>query len=361
MVARVTTRIVSMLLSKSTPLRADKHIRSPEEAPYPDGIVVKNPILVRNLGRSCVVRERPLFGKQRGLGWRDWEKPLLGKEIVIAIRQRRSVAGAVRARRIRRAETTRRAFVDRRVGEAVEELGWPMKKKSSSLDAVDGNEKIHEDDAGVEKQKRNVSEIEMMERFSKLLLGEDMSGCGKGVCTALAISNAITNLCGHDMQTAIRDLYANLPALRKLDNMLLVVPDSSNEPEFWYVDQGISAPDCDGSASFRRAFHRRDEKWWLPVPGNALAEIDVPESYIESLLPKNGRASLGDLIYRPLHHLRSILSRMPSRSPRFLLSRAGISPIKGEKAALLLLNRKLSSRSFDRISGCRGEGKEQQQ
>lgn len=40
-------------------------------------------------------------------------------------------------------------------------------------------------------------EVEMMkERLSKLLLGEDMSGCGNGVCTALAISNAITNLCG---------------------------------------------------------------------------------------------------------------------------------------------------------------------
>lgn len=40
-------------------------------------------------------------------------------------------------------------------------------------------------------------EIEMMkERFAKLLLGEDMSGGGKGVCTALAISNAITNLSG---------------------------------------------------------------------------------------------------------------------------------------------------------------------
>lgn len=37
----------------------------------------------------------------------------------------------------------------------------------------------------------------MKERFSKLLLGEDMSGSGKGVCTALAISNAITNLCGY--------------------------------------------------------------------------------------------------------------------------------------------------------------------
>lgn len=41
------------------------------------------------------------------------------------------------------------------------------------------------------------ADVEMMkERFSKLLLGEDMSGCGNGVSTALAISNAITNLCG---------------------------------------------------------------------------------------------------------------------------------------------------------------------
>jgi hypothetical protein len=41
--------------------------------------------------------------------------------------------------------------------------------------------------------------MEMMkERFAKLLLGEDMSGSGKGVCTALAVSNAITNLCGQN-------------------------------------------------------------------------------------------------------------------------------------------------------------------
>jgi hypothetical protein len=46
-----------------------------------------------------------------------------------------------------------------------------------------------------------VLEIEMMkERFSKLLLGEDMSGSGNGVSTALAISNAITNLCGRHPQ-----------------------------------------------------------------------------------------------------------------------------------------------------------------
>lgn len=35
---------------------------------------------------------------------------------------------------------------------------------------------------------------QMKERFAKLLLGEDMSSGGKGVSSALALSNAITNL-----------------------------------------------------------------------------------------------------------------------------------------------------------------------
>lgn len=38
---------------------------------------------------------------------------------------------------------------------------------------------------------------EMKERFVRLLLGEDMTGRGKGVSTALALSNAITNLAGN--------------------------------------------------------------------------------------------------------------------------------------------------------------------
>lgn len=41
-------------------------------------------------------------------------------------------------------------------------------------------------------------EMDMMkERFAKLLLGEDMSGGGKGVSSALALSNALTNLAGN--------------------------------------------------------------------------------------------------------------------------------------------------------------------
>ncbi|BAB10799.1 unnamed protein product [Arabidopsis thaliana] len=227
-----------------------------------------------------------------------------------------------------------------------------------------------------------ILDVEMMkERFAKLLLGEDMSGSGKGVCTALAISNAITNLCAtifgqlwrleplssekkemwrREMEWILSvsdhiveltpstqtypdgnkfevmtcrprfDLFINLPALRKLDNMLLDILASFKKTEFWYVDQGIVASENDGSASFRRKIQRQEEKWWLPVPrlapnglteeartelnhkrecatqilkaamainSLALTEMDVPKSYLETL-PKNGRSCLGDVIYR---------------------------------------------------------------
>nr|GMC84063.1 rop guanine nucleotide exchange factor 7-like [Ipomoea batatas] len=222
-----------------------------------------------------------------------------------------------------------------------------------------------------EKQGSSSPEIGMLkDTFSKLLLGEDMSGGGNGVSAALAVSNAITNLSaaifgkicrleplpakkkltwkremewhlcvsdyiveltpswqtfpdGTEREVMVSrprsDLYVNLPALRKLDNMILDIMDSFENTEFWYVDQGVLAPaESDGSK----------EKWWLPVPrvptcgltGNArnllqqtrnctnqilkaamaincstLAEMEVPESYLEALA-KNGYASLGELI-----------------------------------------------------------------
>lgn len=88
------------------------------------------------------------------------------------------------------------------------------------------------------------------------------------------------------------------------------------DTEFWYVDQGIVAPEADGSASFRKTVQRQEEKWWLPVPrippaglsensrkqlyhtrectnqilkaamainSITLSEMDVPESYLETL------------------------------------------------------------------------------
>lgn len=92
--------------------------------------------------------------------------------------------------------------------------------------------------------------------------------------------------------------------------------DSFISTEFWYVDQGIVAPETDASGSFRKQPQRHQEKWWLPVPRvpsgglkedtrkqlthkrecanqilkaaiaintNALSEMEVPGSYFESL------------------------------------------------------------------------------
>ncbi|GAB4842236.1 Rop guanine nucleotide exchange factor 12 [Ancistrocladus abbreviatus] len=217
-------------------------------------------------------------------------------------------------------------------------------------------------------------DIEMMkEKFAKLLLGEDMSGGGKGVSSALALSNAITNLAAsvfgeqrklepmspenrvrwkkeidwllsvtdyivefapsqqkakdgtsmEIMTTKQRtDLQMNIPALRKLDTMLIDCLDNfKDQHEFYYVSK-----DADDAEK------RIDDRWWLPtvkVPPNGLSdvtkkwlqfqkdsvnqvlkaamainaqvlsEMEIPENYIESL-PKNGRASLGDSTYKSI-------------------------------------------------------------
>ncbi|XWS14406.1 hypothetical protein CRYUN_Cryun35bG0006500 [Craigia yunnanensis] len=236
----------------------------------------------------------------------------------------------------------------------------------------------------------DMSEVEMMkERFAKLLLGEDMSGGGKGVCTALAISNAITNLsasvfgklwkleplsqqrklmwrremdwllCVSDSIVELKpslqefpgggtfevmvarprsDLYVNLPALKKLDAMLLSILDGFHDSEFYYTDRGVVIADTDAigtfpsSSSSGRPSVRQEEKWWLPFPkvpptglsedtrkrlqqckecthqilkaatainSNVLAEMEIPNAYLNSL-PKCGKDCLGEVMYRYL-------------------------------------------------------------
>ncbi|KAM0896039.1 hypothetical protein ACQ4PT_023425 [Festuca glaucescens] len=215
----------------------------------------------------------------------------------------------------------------------------------------------------------------MKEKFAKLLLGEDMSGSGKGVPSALALSNAITNLAaavfgeqrklepmapdrkgrwkkevgwllsvadhivefvakkqvldnGVEMEVMgtqqRRDLQSNIPALRKIDAMLLDYLDNfKDRNEFWYVKR-------DACSESEKEEAGSDEKWWIPVVkvppnglplasrawiqhqkelvnqvlkaamainANCLMEMAIPESYLESL-PKNGRVSLGDALYR---------------------------------------------------------------
>ncbi|CAG7890101.1 unnamed protein product [Brassica rapa] len=222
-----------------------------------------------------------------------------------------------------------------------------------------------------------VQKEQMKEKFAKLLLGEDMSGGGEGVSSALALSNAITNLSASAfgeqrrlepisddrkerwrreigwllsvtdhivefsptqqtnkdgssievMTTRQRgDLVSNIPALKKLDMMLTDCLDSfKDQDEFYYIT-------TDSPESLTSNSTRNDDKWWLPtvkVPPTGLSEtsktfllsqkecvsqvlesamainaevlsqMEIPESYIDSL-PKKGRVSLGDTIYRML-------------------------------------------------------------
>ncbi|KAK4761101.1 hypothetical protein SAY87_005994 [Trapa incisa] len=231
---------------------------------------------------------------------------------------------------------------------------------------------IHQAGWSLHRPNNDKSHMDLMkERFSKLLLGEDMSGGGKGVSSALALSNAITNLAAsvfgeqkrlEPMQPERRarwkreidwllsvtdyivefvpsvqmtnginmeimttkqrtDLQMNIPALCKLDAMLLDCLDNfKNQNEFHYVSK-------DANDSEKK---RKDDKWWLPtvmvppeglsevsrkwiqfqkdsvnqvlkaamaINAQVLSEMEIPENYIDSL-PKNGRASLGDSIYK---------------------------------------------------------------
>ncbi|OVA18376.1 PRONE domain [Macleaya cordata] len=216
----------------------------------------------------------------------------------------------------------------------------------------------------------------MKERFAKLLLGEDVTGGRKGLSTALALTNAITSLSAsifgelwkleplpeegksrwrremdwllspanymvelvpakqngtngrvlEIMTPKIRsDIHMNLPALQKLDSMLIETLDSMVNTEFWYAEGGSRAEGRSKSA-------RQSKRWWFPSPrvpmdglsvsgrkkliyqgkmvhqvfkaaksinGNVLLEMPVP-AIIKDALPKSGKANLGEQLHSVL-------------------------------------------------------------
>ncbi|KVH92938.1 hypothetical protein Ccrd_004975 [Cynara cardunculus var. scolymus] len=195
---------------------------------------------------------------------------------------------------------------------------------------------------------RCCSDMEMMkEKFAKLLLGEDMSGGGKGVSSAMALSNAITNLAasvfgeqsrlepmpeerkarwrkeidwllsvtdhivefvpskqntnGVDREVMVTrqrsDIHMNIPALKKLDAMLLECLDNfAGDHEFTYASK-----DDHKARSIKK---REEDKWWLPtpkVPPNGLSEgARKWLQFQKDSVHQNGRASLGDYIYKAI-------------------------------------------------------------
>ncbi|XP_002968559.2 rop guanine nucleotide exchange factor 7 [Selaginella moellendorffii] len=306
--------------------------------------------------------------------------------------------------------------------------GWPLKHEGMLSKPFSGTKqgtRMWEEKR--EKRETEASEVEMMkERFARLLLGEDMSGGSKGVCTALAISNAITNLSasvfgelwrleplsvekkkmwrremewilsvtdhivelvptwqtfpdGSSVEVMVSnpraDLHINLPALRKLDMMLLECLDGFSKTEFWYVDQSVAMSEAEEQGTPRKSLPRQEEKWWLPTPrvpanglsaeskkrlqhqkdsinqvlkasmainAQVLSEMDVPEVYWESL-PKNGRSSLGEGFYRCLSFEQfspeALLATLTMASEHHILEIAN-----RVEAAIHTWKRKVSSR-----------------
>ncbi|CAL0313072.1 unnamed protein product [Lupinus luteus] len=221
------------------------------------------------------------------------------------------------------------------------------------------------------------SDLEAMkEKFAKLLLGDDVTGGTKGLSTALVLSNAITNLAVtvfgelrkleplseerkskwcREMEwllsptnymvelvpakqnganggifeimtaKARADIELNLPALQKLDSMLIETLDSMANTEFWYAEGGSEGEE-------RNTSGRQNQRWWLPspkVPRNGLSdaerkrllhqgrvvhqvfkaaksindsvllEMPVP-AVIKDALMKSGKASLGEELHKAL-------------------------------------------------------------
>ncbi|KAK6152490.1 hypothetical protein DH2020_015125 [Rehmannia glutinosa] len=185
--------------------------------------------------------------------------------------------------------------------------GWPMgnddKVPHCNISEVseEVDKESHLDKRKLEKLRSCLSDSEMMkERFSKLLLGEDMSGCGNGVCTALAISNAITNLCGIVAPETELSSSALKPLARQEDKWWLPVPR---------VPPGGLSEDARKMLQHRRDCTNQILKASMAINSAVLAEMDIPDSYLEAL-PKvmkyqetskstlNGKTSLGDFIHR---------------------------------------------------------------
>ncbi|XP_065880045.1 rop guanine nucleotide exchange factor 14 [Euphorbia lathyris] len=221
------------------------------------------------------------------------------------------------------------------------------------------------------------SDVETMkETFAKLLLGEDITGGRDGLTAALSLSNGISNLAasvfgelwkleplpqesknkwrremdwflsptnymvelvptkqnGENGRTVEimtpktrADIHVNLPALQKLDSMLLETLDSMVNTEFWYSEIG-------SRAEGRTKSGKQSKRWWLPLPQvpknglseserknllnkskvvyqvfkaaksineNVLLEMPVP-NIIRDALHKSGKANLGEEMHKIL-------------------------------------------------------------
>nr|XP_043629217.1 rop guanine nucleotide exchange factor 3-like isoform X2 [Erigeron canadensis] len=219
--------------------------------------------------------------------------------------------------------------------------------------------------------------LEPLYRDNKMMWKREMT-CLLSVCDYI-VEFVPASQNGASMEMMISrprsDIDINLPALVKLDALLIEILESFQETEFWYDEQG-SMSGHSGTGSFRQTPRprRKEEKWWLPVPcvsaeglsemakkhlrqkrdaanqiykaamainNSVLADMEIPRTYIASL-PKSGRTSVGDTIYRYM----TSTSRF---SPEHLLDCLNIS---SEHEALELADRVEASMFTWRQKAC---------
>ncbi|RWW78387.1 hypothetical protein BHE74_00013393, partial [Ensete ventricosum] len=151
------------------------------------------------------------------------------------------------------------------------------------------------------------SDMELMkEKFAKLLLGEDMSGGGKGVSSALALSNAITNLAESFLTSCFLIFVASvfseqrrlepMPAERKArwrkeidwllsvtDHIVELVPSQQTSKDGSNMEVILEKKKKFAFKSINQVL-----KAAMAINAQVLMEMEIPEAYIESLPKFNG-------------------------------------------------------------------------
>lgn len=132
----------------------------------------------------------------------------------------------------------------------------------------------------------------MREKFAKLLLGEDMSGGGKGVSSALALSNAITNLAGNCNYTRPEAVYIYYTGPFLYDNSfyLRILFFFENAASVFGEQKRLEPMPAD-----RKAKWRREIDWLLSVTDHVVEF--VPSKQIS----KDGTSMEVTLPETPLH------------------------------------------------------------
>lgn len=113
----------------------------------------------------------------------------------------------------------------------------------------------------------------MKAKFAKLLLGEDMSGGGKGVSSALALSNSITNLAGISL-FIIRDFnFFNFSTREYMSKLIELYSNNENFAASTFGEQKLES-----LSPGKRTRWNREIEWFLSVTDHIVEFVPSKQS-----------------------------------------------------------------------------------